>query len=137
MIRKPVSYIEGGGGHAVSSTKETELRQWDTKLAGTGKTSKRRATVAVARKLAVLMHHLLVTGETYNPFYERDRKAAAAQRKEEATAQPKTTEGERKDPSAQPKETMPQPTTAVAERNGAACSATIRTHRRRQLEFTI
>ena len=94
-----------------SSAKETELRQWGTKLAGTGKTSKRRATVAVARKLAVLMHHLLVTGETYNPFYERDRKAAAAQRKEQATA---------------------QPTTALAERNGAAPPRTKETAAQRQ-----
>lgn len=64
-----------------SGTKDSELRQWGTKLAGTGKTSKRRATIAVARKLAVLMHHLLVTGESYQPFYEQNRKEAAAQRK--------------------------------------------------------
>jgi transposase len=32
-----------------------------------GKNSKKRAIVAVARKLAVLLHRLWVTGETYHP----------------------------------------------------------------------
>ena len=64
-----------------SGVKDSELRQWGIKLAGTGKTSKRRATIAVARKLAVLMHRLLVTGESYQPFYEQNRKEAAAQHK--------------------------------------------------------
>ena len=34
-----------------------------------GKNGKRRAVVAVARKLAVLLHHLWVTGEVYDPLY--------------------------------------------------------------------
>jgi hypothetical protein len=34
-----------------------------------GKNAKKRAAVAVARKLAVLLHHLWVTGEVYEPFY--------------------------------------------------------------------
>jgi transposase len=34
-----------------------------------GKNGKRRAVVAVARKLAVLLHRLWVTGEIYEPLY--------------------------------------------------------------------
>ena len=34
-----------------------------------GKNGKRRAVVAVARKLALLLHRLWVTGEVYEPLY--------------------------------------------------------------------
>jgi len=34
-----------------------------------GKNAKKRAVVAVARKLTVLLHHLWKTGEIYDPFY--------------------------------------------------------------------
>jgi len=34
-----------------------------------GKNAKKRAVVAVARKLAVMMHHLWVTDGVYDPFY--------------------------------------------------------------------
>ena len=37
-------------------------------LVATGKRAKQRAVVAVARKLSVLMHRLLITGELYDPF---------------------------------------------------------------------
>ena len=37
------------------------------------------AVVAVARKLAVLMHRLWVSGEKYDPFYEANRKKKASQ----------------------------------------------------------
>jgi transposase len=40
------------------------------------KKGKKKTIVAVARKLAVLLHHLLVTGEVYDPHY--NRKAAEA-----------------------------------------------------------
>ena len=33
-----------------------------------GKNSKRRAVVAVARKLAVLLHALWISGESYEPL---------------------------------------------------------------------
>jgi transposase len=36
-----------------------------------GKRAKRRAVVGVARKLAVLLHRLWVTGEVYDPLYNR------------------------------------------------------------------
>jgi hypothetical protein len=44
-----------------------------------GKNAKKRAVVAVARKLAVLLHKLWVTGEVYEPLHvRRDRDAVAA-----------------------------------------------------------
>lgn len=48
---------------------DTALRRWGLALARRGgKQAKRRATVAVARKLAVLLHRLWVTGEVYEPL---------------------------------------------------------------------
>jgi transposase len=38
-------------------------------LAGGGKYAKKRAVVAVGRRLSVLLHHLWITGEEYDPFY--------------------------------------------------------------------
>jgi hypothetical protein len=46
------------------------LRTWGLRLAERGgKAAKKRAVVAVARKLAVLLHKLWVSGEDYRPFY--------------------------------------------------------------------
>ena len=46
------------------------LRTWGLKLASGGsKRAKNRAVVAVARKLAILLHRLWVSGATYQPFY--------------------------------------------------------------------
>ena len=48
---------------------DTDLRRWGLKLAERGgKNAKKRAVVAVARKLAVLLHRLWVTGEIYEPL---------------------------------------------------------------------
>jgi transposase len=49
---------------------DSALRRWGLKLAQGGKRTKKRAAVAVARKLAVLLHHLWRTGGTPNPFPE-------------------------------------------------------------------
>ena len=47
---------------------ETDLKRWGLKLAAKGKKkAKRRAIVAVARKLAVLLHRLWVSGADYEP----------------------------------------------------------------------
>jgi hypothetical protein len=47
---------------------DTDLRRWGLELAKRGgKNAKKRAVVAVARKLAVLLHRLWVTGEVYEP----------------------------------------------------------------------
>jgi transposase len=49
---------------------DCDLRRWGLKLAERGgKNAKKRAVVAVARKLAVLLHRLWKTGEIYDPFY--------------------------------------------------------------------
>lgn len=49
---------------------DSALRQWGLKLAFRGgKGSKRKAIVAVARKLAVLLHRLWVRQRKYEPFY--------------------------------------------------------------------
>lgn len=57
---------------------DTELRRWGLRLAAHGgKAAKKRAVVAVARKLAVLLHRLWVTGESYQALgHGRTRRAA-------------------------------------------------------------
>jgi hypothetical protein len=48
---------------------DTDLKRWGRKLAQRGgKNAKKRAIVAVARKLAVLLHRLWVCGEVYEPL---------------------------------------------------------------------
>lgn len=48
--------------------RDSDLRRWGLTLGSRGgKNGKRRARIAVARKLAVLMHRLWVTGEEYQP----------------------------------------------------------------------
>ena len=54
------------------------LRRWGLGLAARGGPStKRKAIVAVARKLAVLMHALWRQGVDFDPFYETNSRAAA------------------------------------------------------------
>jgi transposase len=58
---------------------DTDLRRWGLSLmVRGGKNAKKRAVVAVARKLAVLMHKLWVTGEVYEPLRETNQNKAAA-----------------------------------------------------------
>ena len=57
---------------------DCDLRRWGLKLAERGgKNAKKRAIVATARKLAVLLHHLWVTGEVYEPFHNSSRTMSA------------------------------------------------------------
>jgi transposase len=51
-------------------------RHGDAIAARGGKNAKKRAVVAVARKLAVLLHHLWVSGATYDADYQRKRRVA-------------------------------------------------------------
>lgn len=54
---------------------DCDLRRFGLKIAARGgKNARKRAKVAVARKLAVLLHHLWVTGEVYDPFYNARRR---------------------------------------------------------------
>jgi transposase len=58
---------------------DSALRRWGLKLASTGgKRGKKRAIVAVARKLAVLLHSMWRSGQSFQPFPQPATKAAAA-----------------------------------------------------------
>jgi transposase len=53
---------------------DSDLRRWGRKLSARGgKTAKKRAVVAVARKLAVLLHRLWVSGEVYEPLHNSQK----------------------------------------------------------------
>jgi len=57
---------------------DSDLRRWGQKLAERGgKNAKRRAVVAVARKLAVLLHRLWVSGEAYEPLRNSQKTTSA------------------------------------------------------------
>ena len=58
---------------------DCDLRRFGLKLAERGgKNAKRRAVIAVARKLAVLMHQLWESDEAYEPLYQEKQKKRAA-----------------------------------------------------------
>ena len=59
---------------------ETDLRHWGlgyVHRCGGTKQAKRKAVVAVARKLAVLLHRLWITGEIYEPLRNTQHQVAA------------------------------------------------------------
>ncbi len=71
------------GAHCIlrQGAPDSDLKAWGTARLPNGgkkgsKKSKKKAVVAIARKLAVLLHRLWVTGEVYDPQY--NRKAAEA-----------------------------------------------------------
>ena len=58
---------------------DTDLRRYGLQLCERGgKNAKKRAAVAVARKLAVLLHRLWISGEVYEPLRQGAPKAEAA-----------------------------------------------------------
>jgi len=58
---------------------DCDLRRYGLRLAARGgKAAKKRAATAVARKLAVLLHRLWMTGANYEPLRNTNRLAAAA-----------------------------------------------------------
>ena len=58
---------------------DSDLRRWGLKLAERGgKNGKKRAVIATARKLAVLLHRLWVSGEVYDPLHNSSRRALLA-----------------------------------------------------------
>jgi hypothetical protein len=60
-------YIQGTFGS------DGDLRRYGERIASRGeKSAKKRALVAVARKLSVLLHHLWITGEKYEPLYNSE-----------------------------------------------------------------
>ena len=71
MLRKllvgSAHYIVGPFGS------DSDLRRHGEKIASRGgKNAKKRAVVAVARKLAVLLHGLWISGELYEPLRNAD-----------------------------------------------------------------
>lgn len=63
LATQSAQYILGPFG------RDSALRRWGLGLASRGgKNAKKRAVVAVARKLVILMHRLWVTQETYDPM---------------------------------------------------------------------
>jgi len=58
---------------------DSDLRRWGLKLAERGgRNGKKRAIIATARKLAVLLHRLWVSGEVYEPLHNSSRVAVPA-----------------------------------------------------------
>ncbi len=58
---------------------DSDLRRWGRKLSARGgKIAKKRAVVAVARKLAVLLHRLWVSGEVYEPLHNSQKAMTVA-----------------------------------------------------------
>src|SRR5713101_2356095 len=58
---------------------DSDLRRWGLKLAERGgKNGKKRAIIATARKLAVLLHRLWVSGEVYEPLRNSSQRAMPA-----------------------------------------------------------
>ena len=54
---------------------DSDLRRHGEKIASRGgKNAKKRAAVAVARKLSVLLHSLWVSGEVYDPLHNAHRR---------------------------------------------------------------
>jgi transposase len=55
---------------------DSDLRRFGQRIAGSGsKSAKKRAIIAVARKLSVVLHHLLVTQQAYQPLRSGEPKA--------------------------------------------------------------
>lgn len=76
------------GAHCIlrKGAPDSDLRAWGMgRIQDKGKRVKKVTVVAIARKLAVLLHHLLVTGEVYDPRYNR-KAAEQAKKKAEAKA---------------------------------------------------
>jgi transposase len=73
MLVQGAHYILGHFGE------HCDLRRWGRKLAERGGgNAKKRAVVAVARKLAVLLHRLWVSGEVYEPLRNSNRGMSTA-----------------------------------------------------------
>jgi transposase len=55
---------------------DSDLRRWELRLAE--RSGKKRPVIAVARKFAVLLHHLWVSGEVYEPLRNSNQTALPA-----------------------------------------------------------
>jgi transposase len=71
------------GAHVILSRRgpDTDLKRWGSKLCERGgSNARKRAIVAVARKLAILLHRLWVTAEVYEPLRNAHRRELAESR---------------------------------------------------------
>lgn len=91
-----------------ANMKDSDLRDWGLQLAGAGAADKKRAVVAVARKLAVLLTHIWRTGE----FFEAREPSAERARQE----QNRTKRKERKLAKLQEKLARPRKTATESAR---------------------
>ena len=92
------------------------LRRWGLSLASRGaKNAKKRAVVAVARKLGVLLHRLWVNGEVYQPLYQAERAVAV-------TAVAGARSSHVKEPSIRPKLCAPTCLSVAASKNSSELS---------------
>jgi transposase len=78
--------VQAAHCHLRKGAPDSDLRTWGLAKAGKGKRTKRRAVVAVARKLGVLLHRLWVTGEVYDPHYNRKAEEARAAKRAKKAA---------------------------------------------------
>jgi transposase len=68
-----------GAHYIVGRGPDSDLKRWAApRMELGGKHGKKRTIVAVARKLAVLLHHLWATGEVYEPLYQATRRQGQA-----------------------------------------------------------
>lgn len=73
LLVSSAHYILGHHGE------DSDLRRHGEKIAARGgKIAKKKAVVAVARKLSVLMHRLWLTGEVYEPLYNANQREQVA-----------------------------------------------------------
>jgi hypothetical protein len=64
------------GAHCILGPhgEDCDLRRWGQRLCERGgKNARKRAVIAVARKLAVLLHRLWVSQQAYDPLYNAKR----------------------------------------------------------------
>jgi transposase len=74
-----------GAQHILGRGPDTDLKRWGLKLfARGGKNAKKRALVAVGRKLGVLLHCLWVSREVYEPLRHSEAREAAEKKKKVA-----------------------------------------------------
>jgi len=77
QITKPLRFEGCYDGKSVSGPKAPNM-YCELPTSG-GKNAKKRAVVAVARKLAVLLHQLCVTGDVYEPLHHTGAETRTAQ----------------------------------------------------------
>jgi transposase len=72
------SYLVNAAQYILNRGPDSDLRRFGLRIAERGgKNARKRAVIAVARKLSVLLHRLWITGQVYEPLWDAHRKAEA------------------------------------------------------------